>query len=366
MFKVKKEDRSEIEVALKETLKSINDLRILRIDNKTYTIKPLISGDMKFLSIIYGINGANADYPCVLCICPQDDFHKPNRTRERRTIKQAKEKCMLKGTAKRLGYVFEPLIDLEFDCIVLDFGLHLFLRITDALLELLMKDLFAVDKSDKFDLKNREYLRIFNNFLEEDCNINSPFYGDDKKGVQLRSLNGNERNTICEKIKFSKLFPKIENANLKDLLWDHFFSTFVYIKEMFTDEKNGEIDKYFTINNAENVEKKETPTFEENVATLEVYLSKFWLNLFVKSYKPKNITPYIHAFVDHVPESIRLFKDLNSFNLQGLEKLNHITIISFQRSTNKHLTQNKKCFVKQLIEKMNRREFFLLGEKITK
>lgn len=110
-----------------------------------------------------------------------------------------------------------------------------------------------------------------------------------------------------------------------------------------------------------NEQQRKEKEFEDKVQVLEEYLY-WWIRTFDRAHKPKFITPYIHAFVCHVPEFIRLYKDLNRFNLQGLEKLNHITIIAFQRNTNKHLTLN--AFVKQLIQKMNRREFFLLDENL--
>ena len=43
----------------------------------------------------------------------------------------------------------------------------------------------------------------------------------------------------------------------------------------------------------------------------------------------------------HIPEFLEKYKDVNVFNIQGLEKLNDFTTEYFFKSTNKNLTDNK-------------------------
>lgn len=74
----------------------------------------------------------------------------------------------------------------------------------------------------------------------------------------------------------------------------------------------------------------------------------------------KNITPYIHIFVFHVPEFIAKHRNLNQFTMQGLEKLNEVKK-DFFRKTNR----SKDKFTSQLLQIENHREFNSLKGKIS-
>ena len=85
---------------------------------------------------------------------------------------------------------------------------------------------------------------------------------------------------------------------------------------------------------------------------------KTWLGFYL-TLKDGKITPYVHAFVFHVPEFLEKYHDINVFNLQGLEKLNDLSTIYYQRSTNKQ--RKNKSYLLQLLQKRNRIEFFKLS-----
>ena len=59
-----------------------------------------------------------------------------------------------------------------------------------------------------------------------------------------------------------------------------------------------------------------------------------WFLLFLETYQASDVTPYIHAFVFHVPEFLLLHGNINFFNQQGLEKLNDVSTKNFFRGTN--------------------------------
>ena len=69
-------------------------------------------------------------------------------------------------------------------------------------------------------------------------------------------------------------------------------------------------------------------------------------------YQTKDMTQYIHSFLNHVPEFIRLHGNLISFTQQGLEKLNDVSTKEFQRASNHHDIEA----LKQMLEKRNRLE----------
>ena len=54
-----------------------------------------------------------------------------------------------------------------------------------------------------------------------------------------------------------------------------------------------------------------------------------------------------------MPEFLRLHGNLQTFNCQGLEKLNHLIKCSYFSNSNKH----SNVYLRQLVEKRNREEF---------
>ena len=78
----------------------------------------------------------------------------------------------------------------------------MFLRITDILFKLLFYKLITLDGNDGPNLDLRPNLRSFLEFLKNNCGISNPWYVSNKGGdsIKLRSLNGNEREQIFEKI----------------------------------------------------------------------------------------------------------------------------------------------------------------------
>ena len=83
-----------------------------------------------------------------------------------------------------------------------------------------------------------------------------------------------------------------------------------------------------------------------------------WGKLFLSVYESKHITPYIHIFITHLGQFVQQHKDVNSFNMQGLEKLNDLTTKQYFQATNKR----EKEFLKQILNKRNRIEY--LSSKI--
>ena len=63
---------------------------------------------------------------------------------------------------------------------------------------------------------------------------------------------------------------------------------------------------------------------------------KFWLMhyLSLQPIKDNKLTPYIHAFVFHLTEFIRIHGSINKYNVQGLEKLNDFTTQYYHHWTN--------------------------------
>ena len=343
MYQIKGENYDQVKGCLKETLELLKDIESITIDDKIYHIKKYFAGDLKFLALVYGINSATSDYPCLWCTCNMRNVFDINASWPiSRSQKDALEKVKLKTKDQREGYIREPIISfIDFDCCLID-TLHLLLRITDKLFELLFKKLDKLDNTNSVELDSRPNLKKFLVYLEKDCALTNPYYISKSKQLKLRSLSGTER------LKFLKLcFEKPDDGLVK------LFPNIDFAKEIFVCKEFYEL--YGVI--------KTHDLSQFDLTELEKRL-KSWLVQYMEiNESDSSITPYVHAFVFHMPEFLRKFKDINQFNMQGLEKLNDLATQYYHSSTNKHKFANE--YLCQLIEKRNRIEFFNLDGKLS-
>jgi hypothetical protein len=346
MFEIANENYIQLDLALKDLLAGLEVIKEIEIDNVTYNIKMMLGGDLKSIALLFGINCANSNYSCVWCHCnlrgeltDLDGEWKIDRSQS-----LSIEKC---GTENCLGYKHKPLITfIEFDCIVID-HLHLLLRISDQLFDLLQEKLIRQDNNDSLDMSQRKSYQMFEAFLGNDCKITNPVIHsavNKEMHCRLRSLSGTERLKIFSKIfedgsKFEYVFANIGmNFRYENYVWKNFYEIYLQIKSF------DDID-----------------VSHDTVNTLKSDLKK-WLKIYDLLSQRDHITPYIHAFVFHMPEFITKFRKVNLYNVQGLEKLNDLTTRYYHSSTNKQRTGNK--YLLQLIEKENRMEFYNLGGQL--
>ncbi|KAJ8040429.1 hypothetical protein HOLleu_14715 [Holothuria leucospilota] len=80
---------------------------------------------------------------------------------------------------------------------------------------------------------------------------------------------------------------------------------------------------------------------------------KDWVKLFTTVYLAKDVTPYMHVLVYHVPESLRIHGNINVYSQQSVEKLNDTVTCWFFRSSNH---QNNSA-LKQVLCKQNRTDY---------
>lgn len=344
MFQIKQEDYEQIKSCLSQLLNDIKNINEVELDGKMFKIKKCIGGDLKFLATLYGINAANSDHPCIWC--------KVNITKEinldnleqysisDRSLSESHQFLRSKEQNQHKGYIKQPIVDfIDFNLVIVDM-LHLYLRITDKFFEILIARLDEKDRiglSSK-NLKQRPCFNRFVDFLEKQCKINKPFYPceQEKNKYKLRSLNSNERAICFNKlidVKIRILFPELENetATCLNYVFANFMETIDSIKR---NEYNA-----------------------TNIITLKDNLFR-WLGCYVKLMPSLNrqITPYIHCYVFHMPEFIVNFREINLYNLQGLEKLNDFSTQIYHSATNKHKID--KSFIIQMIRKRNRMEFY--------
>ncbi len=139
----------------------------------------------------------------------------------------------------KLGYTKKPLTKIEFvDCVV-DM-LHMFLRISDLLQNLLFEAIQLKDdaKKDNADFSDKPRLNKFLNFCKYDCKISKPYYISDDK-IVLRSLNGGEKMRLFTQINLSVLLNDLPKIETVDKIWRDFLTIFISVRDnLFPNDSN--------------------------------------------------------------------------------------------------------------------------------
>jgi hypothetical protein len=331
-----KETYEELKISLKEILENLRNLKEVKLLDEVYRIDFYLGGDMKFISLVLGLdtNFASGSNPCPWCKCSRKDFKKyrqldlsiTNPLNYARTLNEARE-------SRIDGYVKEPLIDfIEFDHVIIDL-LHLWLRITDIILLDLLQHIETIEVNKVWNPEkpeiNIQFLKL-KNFITSECKLKNPFYVQGKKFV-FRPLSGTEREKIFSKLDLKNLYPNDESFKKRHEIVQNFYTTYCGIR-----------DNVLLVSEIKIL----TQNFADQFVTL--YGS--------------SLTPYVHCFVSHSHEFRELHGDFNLFNQQGLEKLNDKTTMDYFRSTNRAWFKDDHFsnFLVQMMNKRNRNELCFL------
>ena len=310
---------------LEDICSEARDLEVLTLGGVTYTIVFFLGGDWKFLAMVCGLESATCEYACIWCKCPKRQrfdmtmcWSITDVAKGARTINEIQQKSKLSKASKlRYNCCRQPIFPfIPMHRVVID-SLHLFLRISDVLINLLIRDLRILDGIDSGETNSKTYEA----FLNETCKIKFQWYVDkDSKKLKWRDLTGPEKVRLFSHIDIPALFPSLEAKEKLQELWTVFFKLIQELKLA-------------------------------NAATFATQ-AKRWVESFVSIYQAKDVTPYMHAFAMHIPEFMSLHGNVVAFTQQGLEKLNDLTTQHFQRASN-HRDYEA---LKQIMEKWNRIE----------
>ena len=334
IFKVKYENYETLSNSLNELINKIKNILSVKINDECFKIDWTIGGDLKWLANIHGINAANSNHPCIWC---HWNCKASKNDIEFSISERSHELANILASSQKNGYKNVSLLPfIAFDKTVVD-TLHMGLRITDKIFKKLFHHFEYLDNDSSLNIEKRPLFKKLWDFLEIDCGVTTPFENDKStSSFKLRSLNRKERMKILESLKNKKslmnLFSELKNDS-KLLIFNYilieFYEIFNFIKQDHTEQYDEESLKKRLRN---------------------------WLNYWLKVSDKEKLTPYLHIFINHVPEFIRVFKNLSMFSTQGLEKLNDEIKCNYIRQTNK----KKEKFVRQLLEKCNRIEFYNL------
>ena len=271
--------------------------------------------------------GVNA-HPQNILICQEWSFL--NEESGARTVDDIIS-CHRKPKSQKFGCIHPPLFpNIAIDHIILDI-LHLYLRITDVLFNLIILDIRrydAVVKISDSGQPKQKYLDQLEFFINNSCKIPFHFFvNKESKDLNWRDLMGPEKRVFFSKILLPELFPELPNVHAIEELWNDFkqLESLLHLECVSTEEA-------------------------KKIGTN----AKEWVLKFTTIYQSKNVTPYIHILAMHIPEFLLIYKNLVFFTQQGMEKLNDQTTIDFTRSTN-HNYRSLEA-LKQLMTKRNRIE----------
>ena len=341
IYEMENENYENLLICFKEHVDELSNLKEIKIGDNTFGIVFYYSGDWKMLAHSLGIQSANSKYPCVWCKCCKDDFADKSLewsitdpAKGARSHEDLIKVVQLPNNSKTVKYGYDklPLFKdiIPINRYMIDM-LHLFLRISDTLINLLVKDCTLFDKFEswtitRFDVTEFKHLHAFQKFLNEKCKVSFKFvWLSETKKLTWRDLVGPEKIRFFEAFDLKEIFPEHDKLESLQKLWTDFY-----------DIING-------------VKRVKLAHDEVKTRTQE------WLDLFLTIYNKTTVTPYVHAFVAHLHEFVFLYKDINAFNLQGLEKLNDLTTGQYFKGTNK-----SDSALTQILKKRNRMEFLRL------
>lgn len=276
---------------------TIKELDHITWQNRDISILYFFCSDWKLSATVFGLYAASSNNPCIWCTANKNDFHDMNMKFSITDpelfcrSKDQHENILNRKIKNHLGYKNPSLIpQFDYNKCVVD-TLHMFLRISDVLIGLLVKEICGHDnvcQNTKIDISKHEYIAKFYDIISSRCKIRVNLYSNVVNGNSvIRDLTGPEKLKLFQKIKIAEDFKDIKKSELIDKLWKDFIS-------IYTDILTNSI----------------TPSSTENK-------TKQWMELFQRIYIKNHITPYIHVFVSHLHQFQRLYGDINMFNLQG-------------------------------------------------
>ena len=326
---------------LSDLRNEVAHLKAIDVNDITYKINHTMGGDWKFLAIVTGIDSAKADFACIWCKCPKSQRHIIDKvwsisdmSHGARTID--KDCTLSKKRKKEFNVSHKPLFpSIPLTHVVID-NLHVFLRVSDVLIDLLILELKrqdCIDKVKKFTAFEPQKYRHLDSYQNFASSLGVPGYqfliGRNSKELKIRSLTGPERLKLFRNIKIKELLPKFNDSEVLDIqiLWTELL----------------ELNTTFS--------KCPEEICEDDISKFETD-ARNWCRKFLTLYHQHNITPYIHAMANHVGEFMRVHGSILPFTQQGLEKYNDMMTKEYFCAT---CHRNDEALI-QIIQKQNRLE----------
>ena len=233
---------------------------------------------LEIFTLCTGLEAANSKFACVWCKCPSEDRYDvtkswsvTNTGEGARTINEIQELARLPKSKKneKYGCIQQPVFpSIPVDHIIPD-TLHLFLRVSDVLINLLIRELRRLDALK--NIKSMSNTEKYIGFLKEKCKISFYIYVDKgTKELKWRDLTGPEKIRLFEKVDLKQWFSDMPNVGTIQNIWMKFYDVYIIVKSS-------------------------NPVATCSMQELRCKL-KTWMSLFTSIYQTKNVTPCIYPF----------------------------------------------------------------------
>lgn len=246
IYEIENENHESVSACFKELIDEIRELNQITVYNKTLKVVYYLSGDWKMLAHSIGIQSANSKYPCVWCKCCKENFWD---LEQEWSITDSKMGCRTheehaailnhpdQKKIVKYGYERAPIFKdiIPFSRYMIDM-LHLFLRISDTLFNLLVKDCSLADGFDmsaisKFDVSQYKHLNSMQHFLNEKCNVKFTFlWVAETKKLTWRDLVGPEKQRMFQNFNLVEIIPDHEMFSSVEKLWKEFYEIVEAVK----------------------------------------------------------------------------------------------------------------------------------------
>ena len=148
------ESYDSLKLCLQDIIRDVKQLTRINIGEIEFEIMYFLGGDWKFLAMITGIDLATATHACIWCKCPAIERHDSTQKWSisdtsfgARTIEE--NMTIATSRSKKYNVSHPPLFPfIPLTRVVVD-NLHMFLRVADTLIDLLILELRRLDKIDK-------------------------------------------------------------------------------------------------------------------------------------------------------------------------------------------------------------------------
>lgn len=234
------ENYDKLAKALADIRKDVESLKHVSVGTEQFEIEWFLGGDWKFLACICGIGAAHATYPCIWCKCTLYDKYDGRKewclsdiSKGARSIQEIQQQSNVRSrSVERYNVKHIPLFpSIPLDHVVID-SLHLFFRISNNLINLLILELQRQDSIDKkrtfndgFARSKYKHMAGWESYLNDTLKIHfNWFVCKDSKKLKWRDLTGPEKQKLFRNIDITQVLPNHQKSSQISQLWNQFLT----------------------------------------------------------------------------------------------------------------------------------------------
>ena len=230
------ESYESVKLCLQDIIQDIKDLNKISVCGIEFGITYFLGGDRKFVAMITGIDSTTATHACIWYKCPAVERYDSTQvwsiTDESFGARTIEENTRLALSRVKKYNVSQPLLftTIPLTRVIVD-NLHMFLRVADTLIDLLILELRRRDKIEKAtklkSIDQLHYIKKYESTLKMLGISGFAFWiGKESKHLKWRSLTGPEK--FFKKLNISETFSEISDSTRVHALWKKLLDVNLY------------------------------------------------------------------------------------------------------------------------------------------